>query len=137
MGDSLPGAEHLLLSALELPDGSARRTFERVGADPDRLDDAIAEVHAGALRSVGIEPPEQFDDDEPLDAPKGAYRSNASARAAFQAASDMARSGEGGLRGAHVVAAVADMERGTAARALDVMGVDRAALAASAREEAA
>ena len=67
---------------------------------------------------------------------RAAYRSNASARAAFQAASEMARSGGGGLRGAHVVAAVAGMERGTAIRALDVMGVDRSALATAAREEA-
>jgi hypothetical protein len=36
-GESVPGAEHLLLSALALPDGSARRAFERVGADPDEL----------------------------------------------------------------------------------------------------
>jgi hypothetical protein len=34
------------------------------------------------------------------------------------------------------VAAVAGMEHGTAARALIVMGIDRAALAAAAREEA-
>src|SRR5687767_10675111 len=48
-GESLPGAEHLLLSAIALPDGSARRAFERVGADPDRLQAAIAAQHADAL----------------------------------------------------------------------------------------
>ena len=54
LGDDLPGAEHLLLSALELPDGTARATFARVGADADRLAEAIADRHAAALRAVGI-----------------------------------------------------------------------------------
>ncbi|MGZ8476106.1 MAG: Clp protease N-terminal domain-containing protein, partial [Candidatus Limnocylindria bacterium] len=30
MGEAEPGAEHLLLAALDLPDGSARRAFERL-----------------------------------------------------------------------------------------------------------
>ncbi len=57
-GESLPGAEHLLLAALALPEGSARRAFERVGADPDRLADAIAAQHADALAAIGIEAPD-------------------------------------------------------------------------------
>lgn len=139
-GESLTGAEHLLLSAIALPDGSARRVFERVGADPDRLQAAIAAQHADALRGIGIQPP----DDSALDiaigsetpAPTGAFRSNASARDAFQEASKMARSeGSSGLVGAHVVAAVAQMEHGTASRALREMGVDRASLVDAAREE--
>jgi ATP-dependent Clp protease ATP-binding subunit ClpA len=139
-GETLPGAEHLLLSAIALPDGSARRAFERVGADPDRLRAAIAAQHADALRGIGIEPP----DDAALDAEPGddapaaprAFRSNASARSAFQEASKMARSeGSSGLLGAHVVAAIAKMEHGTPSRALTEMGIDRAALAAAAREE--
>ena len=140
-GESLPGAEHLLLSALALPDGSGRRAFERVGADPDQFRTAIAAQHADALRAIGIEPP----DDAALDAaigsdtpsPTGAFRSNASARSAFQAASKMARSdGSSRLIGAHVVAAVAQLEHGTAPRALTAMGIDRAALAAAALAEA-
>lgn len=138
-GESLPGAEHLLLSAIALPDGSARRAFERVGADPDRLHAAIAAQHADALRGIGIEPPDAALDaasGSDLPAAAGAFRSNASARSAFQEASKMARSGgSSGLLGAHVVAAVAQMEHGTPSRALTEMGIDRAALAAAAREE--
>lgn len=139
-GDIQPGAEHLLLSALALPDGSAARAFERVGADPGRLRAAIAAQHADALRAIGIEPP----DDAALDAAvgrdppaaAGMFRSNASARTAFQRASEMARSEKPlGLVGAHVVVAVAEQEHGTAARALTLMGIDRAALAAAARAE--
>lgn len=140
-GEPQAGAEHLLLSALDLPDGSARRAFERVGADPDGVRDAIAAQHADALRGIGVEPPE----DEALDAavaaapaPKkaGAFRSTASARSAFQEAGALAR-GQKGVRlaGAHVVIAVAGQRHGTAARALKAMGVEGAALAAAAREE--
>jgi hypothetical protein len=134
-GEGLPGAEHLLLSALALPDGTARRAFERAGADPDGLRAAIERQHADALRGIGIEPPELDAPDEPPEA-GGPFRSTASARAAFRAASDMARA-NGGLLGAHVVAAVAAIEHGTAPRALAAMGVDRTALAAAAEDEAA
>jgi hypothetical protein len=66
----------------------------------------------------------------------GVFRSDASARSACQEASRMARSETSSrLVGAHVVAAVAQMEHGTATRALTVMGIGRAALAATAREE--
>lgn len=140
-GEPLPGAEHLLLSALALPDGSAARAFQRVGADPRRLAAAIAAQHADALRAIGIEPPDdatlEITDDDPSPA-TGVFRSNASARSAFQTASEMARSSRpSGLVGAHVVAAVAKLEHGTATRALVSMGIDRTELAAAARLEAA
>src|SRR5918998_924166 len=56
-GEAQPGAEHLLLAAIELPDGTARAAFAAAGADADALRPAIAAVHAGALRAVGVEPP--------------------------------------------------------------------------------
>jgi ATP-dependent Clp protease ATP-binding subunit ClpA len=141
-GEREPGAEHLLLAALDLPEGSARRAFAAVGADPDGLRAAIAGRHADALRAIGIEPP----DDDDLDAavaaapPRrrpAAFKSTAPARAAFQRAAELSRSVKGmRFTGAHVVAAVAEQHRGTAARALTAMGIDRAALAAAARAEA-
>ncbi|MBJ7457247.1 MAG: peptidase, partial [Thermoleophilia bacterium] len=56
-GEELPGAEHLLLAALDLEDGTARRAFTAVGADAAGLRDAIAGQHADALRAIGIDPP--------------------------------------------------------------------------------
>src|SRR5665809_73606 len=67
-GESQPGAEHLLLSALELPEGSGRRAFERAGADPDELRPAIERQHADALRAIGIESP--IDDTHAADRPE-------------------------------------------------------------------
>lgn len=138
-GDSLPGAEHLLLSALALPDGSARRAFERVGADPEQFRGAIGAAHADALRGVGIL---AGDDTSVVPAAgtiapaAGVFRANASLDQAFQAAVTLSKaSTPSRLLGAHVVAAVCRMEHGTAARALATLGIDRAALGAAAGEE--
>ncbi|MQY04293.1 Clp protease N-terminal domain-containing protein [Actinomadura macrotermitis] len=139
-GEALPGAEHLLLAALALPDGSARRAFERVGADPAGLRPAIARVHADALASVGV----RVADEPALDAavarnrsPKrGVMRTSAPAQEAFQAATKQAKARKGKLAGADIVAAVAAQRHGTAARALRAMGVDAEALAEAARAEA-
>lgn len=136
-GEALPGPEHLLLSALALPDGTARRAFQRLGADPDGLGAAIAAQHDDALRAVGI----QVDAARPVvPAPKarGVFNSTPSAQAAFRRAVELGKSPKPRrLQGAHVVLAVTEMERGTVARALSRMGVNRTELAAAAREELA
>ncbi len=140
MGVAEPGAEHLLLAAVGLPDGSARRAFERAGADPDALRPAIVDEQARALVAIGFEAERarSLSAPTPLDPPqgRGVYRASVSAQEAFQAASALAaKDGRFRLNGAHVVAAVADMEHGTAARVLALMGIERHALAAAAREE--
>ncbi len=137
-GEELPGAEHLLLSALALEDGTARRAFAAVGADPDRLREAIAAQHAEALRAIGIEPlADGMLDPSGAPAPaRRAYRASPSGQAALHAAVDLHKRHKGSrLLGAHVVAAVADMEHGTGPRALRAMGIDPPALADAARRE--
>jgi hypothetical protein len=57
-GDDLPGPEHLLLSALELPDGTARRAFERIGVDPGGFRAAIEAAHRAALQGIGLAAPD-------------------------------------------------------------------------------
>jgi ATP-dependent Clp protease ATP-binding subunit ClpA len=136
-GESQPGAEHLLLSALAMPEGSARRALERIGADPDAFGPAIAAQHAEALRALGIEPPPEEALVPASEAkPSRWYRANASLQTAFQRAGELARDDGTWMNGAHVVVAVAGMEHGTAARALSAMGVDREQLAAAAAAEA-
>jgi ATP-dependent Clp protease ATP-binding subunit ClpA len=133
-GDDLPGPEHLLLAAFDLPDGTARQAFERAGADPAAFRSAVDAVHQAALQGVGI--PGDGGAVLPEAAPPtGAYRLTAPGQEVFQAAVHSAKAGRPApLRGAHVVAAVTDQERGTAARALRALGVDRAALTAAAGE---
>ena len=136
-GESLPGAEHLLLSALALPDGTARRAFERLGVDSAGLPSAIAAQHEDALRAVGIEV-DAKDLDRPAPEARGVFLSTASAQNAFKRAVELSGKPEPRrLRGAHVVLAVTEMEHGTVARALTRMGVDREHLAAAARQELA
>jgi ATP-dependent Clp protease ATP-binding subunit ClpA len=139
-GQREPGAEHFLLAALELPDGSARRAFERLRADPTRLREAIEQQYVQALRHVGIDASglDGCDDDAPSFETPRLYRAAPSGQAivqGLQALRDQVPHKP--LLGAHVVALVADMERGVAARALRVMGVERGSLSAAARAEIA
>lgn len=135
MGDAEPGAEHLLLAAMDLPDGTATRVMATFGIDRERLRRAITEHHAAALAQVGIDG-SALGTPAPIEPANGSgvYRSAASAREAFQAAATMARR-DRALLGAHVTAAVAEMEHGTAAGVLRSLGVDRAALATASRAE--
>jgi len=120
-GEELPGAEHLLPAALDLEDGTARRAFAAVGADPARLRDAIAAQHSEALRAIGIDPPPDTVLAPPAGdppAPRRAYRATPSGQAAFHRAIDLQKRTRGSrLLGAHVVTAVAEMEHGTVLRA--------------------
>jgi ATP-dependent Clp protease ATP-binding subunit ClpA len=137
-GEELPGAEHLLLAAVALPDGTARRAFERLGVDPGGLSAAIAAQHADALRAIGIDPGETAALETPAAPASGVFRATPSAQVVFQRAVDLSGTPKPRrLLGAHVVVAVCEMERGTVARALRLMGVDRDRLAAAAREELA
>ena len=133
-GDDLPGAEHLLLSAILLPDGTARRAFQRIDVDPGELSAAIAAAHVEALAGIGIRDPLGTDPYQgPVTKP---YRAKPSADQAFHVAAALSKeSGSRRLLGAHVVQAVARQSTGTAARALAVLGVDPVALDAAAAQE--
>ena len=62
LGDEVPGAEHLVLAVLALPDDSARRAFATFDVTAADVRTAITQTHTLALRSVGIDaeagPPE-------------------------------------------------------------------------------
>jgi ATP-dependent Clp protease ATP-binding subunit ClpA len=137
MGDESPGPEHLLLSALAMDDGTARRAFARAGADPDAFEATIAAQHDAALRAIGVEPVPLDPGDVDAGPPRGVFRSTPAGQRAFQAAVTMSKQVKPArLLGAHVVAAVAEEEQGTAARTLRAMDVDARALAEAARAEA-
>lgn len=86
-GDDLPGPEHLLLSAFGLPDGTARRAFERLGADPEDFRAAVDTAHRQALHDVGVTVPNDAEQHLPPPAPPGGvYRMTAPGQEVFQAA---------------------------------------------------
>lgn len=139
MGDEEPGAEHLLLSALGLPDGTATRALAAVAIDEARIRTALRQEQAEALVAVGVPraTAEPMAEPTPL-GPGGAplvYAAGPSAREVFQEAGKLARSARQRLAGAHVVVAVAGLSRGTMPRVLDRLGIDRARLADAARAE--
>lgn len=134
-GEAEPGAEHLLLAAVALPDGSARRAFERVGVDPAALRDAIASQHADALRSVGVEPAGLTADAPSVAPPRGPYRSRGSAQTLFQRVTALVRSERSQLYSAWFVLAATESRHGTTARSLRHLDVDPDALARAARAE--
>lgn len=134
-GEAEPGAEHLLLAAVDLPDGSARRAFERVGVDPAALREAIASQHDDALRAVGVEAPTDALDAPSAVLPRGPYRSKGSAQTLFQRVTELVRSERSPLYGAWFVLAATETEHGTTARALRRLGIDPDDLARAAHAE--
>jgi len=127
-----PGAEHFLLAALDLPDGTARRAFEAAGADPVALKHAIARQYGDALAAIGLDVgSSSAAGTEQLAARPGAFNASASGQEVMQALA-ASRGQHGPLLGAHVVAIVAGMPHGVAARALRAMGVDLAQLKSAA-----
>jgi ATP-dependent Clp protease ATP-binding subunit ClpA len=141
MGQEEPAAEHLLLSAMSLPEGSASRALVRLGVDADRIRAALRDEQADALVAAGMprERAEELADPRPLGrgAAPTVYRARPSGREVFQDAGTLARSSKQRLAGAHVVAAVARLERGTMPRVLERLGVNREQLAEAARAELA
>ncbi len=130
-----PGAEHFLLAALDLQDGTAQLTFKRVGVNPEALKPAIEHQYRAALEAIGL----SVGLGEVSGAPatqqlaQGVYQAAACGQEVMQALAN-ARHRHAPLLGAHVVAIIAAMPYGVAARALRSIGVDLAALRAIAEE---
>jgi ATP-dependent Clp protease ATP-binding subunit ClpA len=127
-GQKEPGAEHFLLTALELPDGTARKAFERVHVDPNGFRAAIIQQYQDALRNVGIESPQHSainDEIVPMLSSTGMYKAQPSAQALMQQLVIQRKSDPSvPLLGAHVIIAVTSAQYGVAARALRAMGID-------------
>lgn len=132
-GQLEPGAEHFLLAALDLPDGTARLAFEELGVDPRALRPAIADQYNDALRAIGIELEKMPKPSEtaPLRPKNGPFVAAPSGQEFMQKLAAQ-RGAHRPLLGAHVVAVVASEPQGVAARALRNLGVDRDALKARA-----
>jgi len=139
LGDEVPGAEHLVLAVLALPDDSARRVFATFDVSADDVRAAILRTHSQALHAVGIDEVEPSEPSEPFgsSAPSGPYRSTGSLQEVFQRAVALSKEGAGRehtLRAAHVVWAASESEFGTVSRTLGQLGVNRADLQQAARK---
>lgn len=129
-GIDQPGAEHLLLAALDLDDGVATAALQSFDVDAAALGAAIVEQHDEALRSVGV-----IADDNALaaalpdhDEARGPYRARGSLSLAFQRAIALAKQDRAALNSGYLLLAIVEAERGTVARALEHLGIDRTLL---------
>ncbi len=136
MGVKTPGAEHLVLAAVELPEDSARRAFERAGVDPGAFRVAIVRLRDDDVRAsaggAGGDPDEKTPDPAPSLMPT---RTSPSASTVFKRVVELVRKEKSPLYGAYIVMVAADDSYGTTARVLRSMGIDPTALAAAARAE--
>lgn len=128
-GVEQPGAEHLLLAALELDD-IATSALRTVSVDQAELRAAIVAQHEGALRAIGV-----VADDNAISValptggdPRGPYRSQGSMQTAFRRAVELAKRDKSPLNSGHLLLAVMDAEHGTVDRALRHLGIDPAML---------
>lgn len=138
-GQREPGSEHFILAALDLPDGTARKAFARLGVDPDGFGLAIARQYDDALRNIGIELPASASPAGPstaIPAGRGWYKTKASVQTLMQALARRLRAKPGEpVLGAHLIVAALAAQYGVTVRALHSMGVKPEALTAAAQTE--
>ncbi|MBB5019834.1 ATP-dependent Clp protease ATP-binding subunit ClpA [Chitinivorax tropicus] len=137
------GAEHFVLAALDMSDGTASLALQVCGVDASQFRTALAQQYDVALRDVGmggnkVRPIEAIgiatDVNRPTaNPPRGIFRGAASAQALMQA---LHRLGNDALLSANVLNAAAQAERGIVARTLAVLGIERKALIQAAQEAA-
>ena len=131
-GDGAPAEEHFLLSALDLPDGTAHRVFERVGINPDQLEKAIDQQHREALSHIGVDASNIDLEGGRVDAnefPKVPFDSKPSAQSLMKELENARRSDKDiPLLGLHIIEVLSSKELGVVARTLKLLGVSQSSL---------
>lgn len=139
-GDQLPGAEHLVLAALHLPDGVARAACQRLGVGPDDFQRAVEQQYADALQTVGIDVGGALDilaERSRPSRPTALYQAQASAQTLMQRLAREVDRRDGPLLSAHVLVAATLAESGVVVRAFRVLGLEPTAVRAAAELEIA
>jgi hypothetical protein len=132
-------AEHFVLAALELPDGSARRVFDRLGLTAEAFREALRQRHRAALAAAGVSDGQiaaSERDVPPLPKPKGLYQSAPSAESVLKGLSALRKRGVvGPLIGVHVLEVVVAMAEATTMGAFRLLERDPASVLAAIRSE--
>jgi ATP-dependent Clp protease ATP-binding subunit ClpA len=136
MGEEKPGAEHFVLSALNLEDGTAKRAFDKFGIDSKKFQNAIKAQYDEALSSVGISRQATELEPEPIKSDKILHDSQPSGQDLMKSVYTLKKEDKDRpLQGAHVIIVAASIEHGVVPRAFKVLGIDRESLANAARDE--
>lgn len=134
VGEAEPGAEHVVLAALAMPDRTAADTLAELGVDAAQLREAIEQVHVEALSGVGINHGQAA---TPVPAGRGIYRAKGSTRDLLTATAAARRAlGDRHFTSAHVLIGACELPHGTLPRALQRLGLNRDALGTAAQRHA-
>ena len=126
-GEEKPGVEHFMLSALDLPDCTARKAFKRLNIDPDGVNQAIKMQHIDALNNIGINPKSMGFDlstSEVVQPSLKLYDTQPSGQVLLNKLYKLNKNRNTRLLGVHVLEVIASMENGIAVRTLRKMGID-------------
>lgn len=134
-GEQHPSAEHYILAALDLQEGSARRVLERLGADPRACRTALLQRHASALATLGLVAGSDVQAPAVPPRPAVIFDAKPSGQALMQALPELRRKMPAPLCGAHVLLAAAAMTHSAAMRALAAAGIESQALSQAAEAE--
>ena len=136
-GQAEPGAEHLVMAALTMPDDdSARRALAQQGASPDAFWAAVSQQYVDALKTIGIDSSPLIERETAMSSPserRGLYRSTGSMRDLLDAVTSNKETTRASA--AEFILGATEAKFGVVARALDRLGIDRERLAESARAE--
>lgn len=134
-----PGAEHFVLAALELPDGSAARVFRKLGLSGEAFHEALRELHRAALAAAGVSKEQILGSERsvpPLPQPRDIYRATPSGEAVLKGLAALRKRGvTGPLIGVHVLEVAAAMQHGPTARAFSLLGRDQTSVMAAIQSE--
>lgn len=137
-GEQAPGAAHILAAACDLPDGSARRAFERAGLDAAQYKADLRGRHSETLRAHGLPATTAILADEgPAPPPRPIFDAAPSGQEVVRrlAETRSARRGRG-MTAADVVAAIAQAPDRLVLQLLRRADIDPEALLSAARLEA-
>ena len=123
--EKTPGAEHFLLAALDLEEGSAKRIFKNLGVNSDDFNAAITKQYANALEKLGfsqvaVDDVKNQTEQKPTSV---IYQAKASAHFLMQSLANR-KDKNIPLQGAHILEVISNMQDGVAIRGLRAMDVD-------------
>lgn len=138
-GEEKPGAEHFLLAAIDLDDGTAKRIFQKFGVNSNAINNAIKKQYADALINVGIDP-SAFNSGNPdteVNPPQHRlYQGKPSVQSMMQELAALRRKDKDTpLLGAHVLQVLASHEVDVVARTLNVLNISKKDLLSAIQDE--
>ena len=131
-GEEIAGAHHLALAVFAMPDGAAETVMAELGTSGSAFEAELKSLDATTLTDIGFEIVDLDLESGPVP-PKRLGKTDATYEAAIKAAYEFHNTGTyEPLSGAHLLAGIASVDLGVAARVFRALGVDRDEVVAAA-----